>query len=51
MLEAGTITRVHVVCPTWPLTRQWAEAAGRIGVQLAPDDEELVPPRDFHGVR
>ena len=50
LLEAGTITRVHVVCPTAPLTRQWAEAAGRLGVQLAPDAEELIAPRDFHGV-
>jgi len=50
LLEAGTITRVHVVCPTAPLTRQWAEAAGRVGVQLAPDAEELHPPRDFDGV-
>ncbi len=50
LLQADTITRVHVVCPTSPLTRQWAEAAGRLGVQLAPDAEELVPPRDFDGV-
>jgi superfamily II DNA or RNA helicase len=50
LLDAGTITRVHVVCPTAPLTRQWAEAAGRVGVQLAPDAEELLAPRDFHGV-
>ncbi|MFP5362152.1 MAG: DEAD/DEAH box helicase [Thermoleophilia bacterium] len=50
LLDAGTITRVHVVCPTAPLTRQWAEAAGRLGVQLAPDAEQLVPPRDFDGV-
>jgi len=50
LLDAGTITRVHVVCPTAPLTRQWAEAAGRIGIQLAPDAEQLVPPRDFDGV-
>ena len=50
LLDAGIVTRVHVVCPTTPLTRQWAEAAGRLGVQLAPDSEELVPPRDFHGI-
>ena len=50
LLDAGVVTRVHVVCPTTPLTRQWAEAAGRLGVQLAPDAEELQPPRDFHGV-
>jgi superfamily II DNA or RNA helicase len=50
LLDAGTIDRVHVVCPTAPLTRQWAEAAGRVGVQLAPDAEELLAPRDFNGV-
>ena len=50
LLDAGTVMRVHVVCPTAPLTRQWAEAAARLGVQLAPDAEELLGPRDFHGV-
>jgi len=50
LLRAGIVTRVHVVCPTTPLTRQWAEAAGRLGVQLAPDSDELRPPRDFHGI-
>ena len=50
LLEAGVVRRVHVLCPTTPLTHQWAEAAGRLGVQLAPDATELRPPRDFHGV-
>jgi superfamily II DNA or RNA helicase len=50
LLSEGIVRRVHVVCPTTPLTRQWAEAAGRLGVQLVPDAEELRPPRDFHGV-
>jgi superfamily II DNA or RNA helicase len=50
LLDAGIVTRVHVVCPTTPLTRQWADAAGRLGVQLAPDSDELHPPRDFHGI-
>jgi superfamily II DNA or RNA helicase len=50
LLRAGVVRRVHVVCPTTPLTRQWAEAAGRLGVQLAPDCDELHPPRDFDGV-
>jgi superfamily II DNA or RNA helicase len=50
LLDAGVIRRVHVLCPTTPLTHQWAEAAGRLGVQLQPDAEELRPPRDFHGV-
>ena len=50
LLRAGIVKRVHVVCPTTPLTRQWAEAAGRLGVQLAPDSDELHPPRDFDGI-
>jgi superfamily II DNA or RNA helicase len=50
LLRAGIVTRVHVVCPTTPLTRQWADAAARLGVQLAPDAEELTAPRDFDGV-
>ena len=50
LLSEGIVRRVHVVCPTTPLTRQWAEAAGRLGVQLVPDAEQLRPPRDFHGV-
>jgi superfamily II DNA or RNA helicase len=50
LLEQGVVRRVHVLCPTTPLTHQWAEAAGRLGVQLAPDATELRPPRDFHGV-
>jgi hypothetical protein len=44
------VRRVAVVCPTTPLTRQWARAAARLGVHLAPDASELRPPRDFHGV-
>jgi superfamily II DNA or RNA helicase len=50
LLKAKVIDRVAVVCPTTPLTRQWAIAAGRLGLNLAPDAAELVPPRDFHGV-
>jgi superfamily II DNA or RNA helicase len=50
LLRAGIVRRVHVVCPTTPLTRQWAEAAGRVGVQLAPDSDELHPPDDFDGI-
>ncbi len=50
LLDAGIVRRVHVLCPTTPLTHQWAEAAGRLGVQLQPDATELLPPRDFHGV-
>ena len=41
---------VAVVCPTAPLTRQWAAAAARMGLQLAPDAANLRPPSGFDGV-
>ena len=50
LLAARTVTRVVVVCPTTPLTRQWARAAGRLGVHLAPDARSSRPPGDFDGV-
>ena len=50
LLRARAVQRVAVVCPTTPLTRQWAQAAGRLGVHLVPDAGELRPPRDFDGV-
>jgi len=50
LLKAGEITRVAVVCPTSPLTRQWARAAGHLGLHLAPDAPDLRPPPDFAGV-
>jgi superfamily II DNA or RNA helicase len=50
LLRAGTVRRVVVVCPTTPLTRQWAAVAARLGVHLAPDAAELRPPPDFDGV-
>jgi len=50
LLAEGAVQRVAVVCPTSPLTRQWAEAAGRLGLHLAPDAPDLRPPHDFHGV-
>ncbi|MEH3053846.1 MAG: DEAD/DEAH box helicase family protein [Patulibacter minatonensis] len=49
-LEAGRIKRVVVVCPTAPLTRQWAQAAAENGLQLLPDSPHLDPPAGFHGV-
>jgi superfamily II DNA or RNA helicase len=49
-LRAGRARRVAVVCPTSPLTRQWARAAGRIGLHLLPDAPQLRPPGDFQGV-
>ncbi len=50
LLRQGKVTRVVLVCPTTPLTRQWALAAGRGGLNLMPDAEGPRPPRDFHGV-
>src|SRR3954451_22948374 len=60
LLRARKVGRVAVVCPTTPLTRQWAAApprpgrgaaaAARLGVHLQPDAAELRPPRDFDGV-
>ena len=50
LLRTRVVRRVAVVCPTTPLTRQWAEAAGRLGVHLVPDASELRPPSDFDGV-
>src|SRR4051812_46202880 len=46
----GVVKRGPVVCPTTPLTRQWAVAAARLGLHLAPDAAALRPPRDFQGV-
>jgi superfamily II DNA or RNA helicase len=50
MLCSGEVSRVTVLCPTTPLTRQWAATAAELGVQLQPDAPGPEPPRDFHGV-
>jgi superfamily II DNA or RNA helicase len=50
LLSRGGARRVAVVCPTTPLTRQWASAAAALGVQLQPDARAANPPRDFDGV-
>jgi superfamily II DNA or RNA helicase len=50
MLSRRLLRRVVVLCPTTPLTRQWAAAAAALGVQLQPDAPGPNPPRDFHGV-
>ena len=50
LLRTRSIGRIAVVCPTAPLTRQWAAAAARMGVQLAPDAANLRPPPGFDGV-
>ncbi len=50
LLARGAVARVAVLCPTTPLTRQWAAAAAALGVQLEPDAARAGPPRDFNGV-
>jgi superfamily II DNA or RNA helicase len=50
LLAQRVTRRIVVLCPTTPLTRQWAAAAAALGVQLQPDAESADPPRDFHGV-
>jgi superfamily II DNA or RNA helicase len=49
-LGRGAASSVVVACPTAPLTRQWARAAGALGLDLAPDAANPRPPRGFHGV-
>lgn len=49
-LASGTVGSVVVACPTGPLTRQWARAASRLGVELAVDASSPRPPRGFDGV-
>ncbi len=49
-LAGGRVRRVAVICPTGPLTRQWAQAAATLGVHLQPGAEDPRPPRDFHGI-
>jgi superfamily II DNA or RNA helicase len=50
LLARRIAKRVVVLCPTTPLTRQWATAAALLGVQLQPDSQSAQPPRDFNGV-
>ena len=49
-LAAGRAGAIVVACPTAPLTRQWARAADRLGLDLAPDHDGPRPPVGFHGV-
>ena len=49
-LASGAAGSVLVACPTGPLTRQWARAASRLGVELAVDASSPRPPRGFDGV-
>jgi superfamily II DNA or RNA helicase len=50
LLRRRIVRSVGVMCPTTPLTRQWAAAAATLGVQLQPDAPGPKPPRDFDGV-
>jgi superfamily II DNA or RNA helicase len=50
LLARRIAKRIVVLCPTTPLTRQWATAAAALGVQLQPDAQSAEPPRDFNGV-
>ena len=50
LLRRGEADRVAVVCPTAPLTQQWAAAAGALGIDLQPDSPHLLTTKDFQGV-
>ncbi|MGI8557729.1 MAG: DEAD/DEAH box helicase [Solirubrobacteraceae bacterium] len=50
LLDTRRASSVAVVCPTTPLTRQWAAAAADAGVQLVPDAASPQLPSDFDGV-
>ncbi len=50
LLRRGEIDNVAIVCPTAPLTRQWAAAAAQQGLQLQPDATHLRTTRDFQGI-
>ncbi len=50
LLADRSATRVAVLCPTTPLTRQWATAAARLGLHLVPDAPGPRPPQDFQGI-
>ena len=44
LLRRRIVRRVVVLCPTTPLTRQWASGAAILGVQLQPDAPGPSPP-------
>jgi superfamily II DNA or RNA helicase len=50
-LKAGRAQRLLVVCPTSHLRRQWADAAGTVGLQLDPalTNERALEAPDYHG--
>ncbi|MGH2894797.1 MAG: DEAD/DEAH box helicase [Solirubrobacteraceae bacterium] len=47
---ARRLNGLVVVCPTAPLTRQWARAAHEVGLSLLPDADGPRAPAGFHGV-
>ena len=49
-LASGAAGSIVVACPTGPLTRQWARAASRLGIELEVDAGSPRPPRGFDGV-
>lgn len=49
-LASGHVRSVVIACPTGPLTRQWAQAAARLGLSLQPDADDPRPPGDFQGI-
>ncbi|MDO5051476.1 MAG: DEAD/DEAH box helicase [Pseudoclavibacter sp.] len=52
LLHRRTVNQLTVVAPTEHLKTQWAEAAGRVGIQLYPrfGNNSGAVPRGFHGV-
>lgn len=52
LLGTGNIERVVVVVPTDNLRRQWANKAGKVGIQLEPnwENSEFPEAADYHGM-
>ena len=52
LLARGVVRAVTIVTPTEHLKRQWAEAAGRVGVPVDPDfkNSQGTTSRDYVGV-
>lgn len=50
LLRSGEISRIVVVAPTSHLTRQWADDAHRLGINLTPRWEGQREPTNFHGI-
>jgi superfamily II DNA or RNA helicase len=52
LLGRGVVERVTVVAPTEHLKTQWADAAGRVGIQIDPQftNSQARHSREYHGV-